>query len=123
MGHIDSAGIDAWSAGEKLEEVAANGDDGDFVRELSLALFQRSARCMCVNLLAIALLIGAGKDAERPVCICAEGSLVQRSHHYRPVLEKLLEIEGREKLGLHFLLLVGSETTLPGSAAAALLNC
>ena len=122
LGHIDSAVIDAWSAGEKLEEVAANGDDGDFVRELSLALFQRSARCMCVNLLAIALLIGAGKDAERPVCICAEGSLVQRSHHYRPTLERLLKSEG-QKLGLHFKLIVGSETTLPGSAAAALLNC
>lgn len=123
LGHIDSAVIDAWSAGERLEEIAADPVDGDFVRELSLALFQRSARCMCVNLLAIALLIGAGKEADRPVCVCAEGSLVQRSHHYRPVLEKLLETEGREKLGLHFLLLVGSETTLPGSAAAALLNC
>ena len=123
LGHIDSSVIDAWSAGEGLDKIAACPADADFVRELSLALFQRSARCMCVNLLAIALLIGAGKEADRPVCVCAEGSLVQRSHHYRPMLEKLLEIEGREKLGLHFLLLVGSETTLPGSAAAALLNC
>ena len=96
LGHIDSSVIDAWSAGEGLDKIAACPADADFVRELSLSLFQRS---------------------------CAEGSLVQRSHHYRPVLEKLLETEGREKLGLHFLLLVGSETTLPGSAAAALLNC
>ena len=122
LGHIDSAVIDAWSAGERLDEIADCPADGDFVRELSLAMFQRSARCMCVNLLAIAQLIGAGKEADRPVCICAEGSLVQRSHHYRPALEKLLETEGKEKLGLHLLLMVGSETTLPGSAAAALLN-
>ena len=122
LGHIDSAVIDAWSAGERLDEIADCPADGDFVRELSLAMFQRSARCMCVNLLAIAQLIGAGKEADRPVCVCAEGSLVQRSHHYRPALEKLLETEGKEKLGLHLLLMVGSETTLPGSAAAALLN-
>lgn len=123
LGHIDSAVIDAWSAGDRLDEIAANPADGDFARELSLSLFQRSARCMCVNLLAIALLIGAGKEADKPVCVCAEGSLVQRSHYYRPTLEKLLDTEGREKLGLHFRLFVGSETTLPGSAAAALLNC
>ncbi len=123
LGHIDSSVIDAWSAGEGLEEIADCPADAEFIRELSLALFLRSARCMCVNLLAIALLIGAGKEAEKPVCICAEGSLVQRSHHYRPALESLLETEGREKLGLHFKLMVGSETTLPGSAAAALLNC
>lgn len=123
LGHIDSAVIDAWSAGDRLDEIAANPADGDFAQELSLSLFQRSARCMCVNLLAIALLIGAGKEADKPVCVCAEGSLVQRSHYYRPTLEKLLDTEGREKLGLHFRLFVGSETTLPGSAAAALLNC
>lgn len=123
LGHIDSAVIDAWSAGDRLDEIAANPADGDFARELSLSLFQRSARCMCVNLLAIALLIGAGKEADKPVCVCAEGSLIQRSHYYRPTLEKLLDTEGREKLGLHFRLFVGSETTLPGSAAAALLNC
>ena len=123
LGHIDSAVIDAWSAGDRLDEIAANPADGDFAQELSLSLFQRSARCMCVNLLAIALLIDAGKEADKPVCVCAEGSLVQRSHYYRPTLEKLLDTEGREKLGLHFRLFVGSETTLPGSAAAALLNC
>lgn len=123
LGHIDSAVIDAWSAGDRLDEIAANPADGDFAQELSLSLFQRSARCMCVNLLAIALLIGAGKENYKPVCVCAEGSLVQRSHYYRPTLEKLLDTEGREKLGLHFRLFVGSETTLPGSAAAALLNC
>ncbi len=123
LGHIDSAVIDAWSAGDRLDEIAANPADGDFAQELSLSLFQRSARCMCVNLLAIALLIGAGKEADKPVCVCAEGSLVQRSHYYRPTLEKLLDTEGREKLGLHLRLFVGSETTLPGSAAAALLNC
>ena len=85
-------------------------------------MFQRSARCMCVNLLAIALLTGQGRDKDRPVCVCAEGSLVQRSRFYRPALEALLESDGAGRLGLHLKLNVGSETTLPGSAAAAILN-
>ena len=122
LGRIDSAVIDAWAGGEKLEQAADNETDADFVRELSMAMFQRSARCMCVNLLAIALLTGQGRDKDRPVCVCAEGSLVQRSRFYRPALEALLESDGAGRLGLHLKLNVGSETTLPGSAAAAILN-
>lgn len=122
LGRIDSAVIDGWACGEDLDRAADNAADAAFVQELSIAMFQRSARCMCVNLLAIALLIGAGREREKPICVCAEGSLVQRSRYYRPSLEALLEGEGREKLGLHLELRVGNETTLPGSAAAALLN-
>ena len=66
------------------------------------------------------LLTGEGKD--KPVCVCAEGSLVQKSRLYRPCLEKLLREEVAEKLGRHAVLQVSYETTLGGSAAAALLN-
>jgi hexokinase len=121
-GHIDSAVIDGWAKGENLDEVSCNGADAAFVRELSLAMFRRSARCMCVNLLAIGLLLGAGLDEDRPILVCAEGSLVQRSRYYRPALEALLQSEGTEKLGMHFEFRVGSETTLPGAAAAVILN-
>jgi hexokinase len=121
-GHIDSAVIDGWAYGENLDEVSCNEADAAFVREVSLAMFQRSARCMCVNLLAIGLLLGAGLDEDRPILVCAEGSLVQRSHYYRPALEALLQSEGTEKLGMHFEFRVGSETTLPGAAAAVILN-
>ena len=71
---------------------------------------------MCANLIAIALLC-----AQKEARICAEGSLVQRSRAYRPALEKYLAEVGAE-LGVHALLALGNETTLPGSAAAALLN-
>ena len=39
------------------------------------------------------------------------------------MLERLLREEAAGKLGRHAVLKVGQETTLPGSAAAALLNC
>ena len=48
---------------------------------------------------------------------------MQKGRHYRPVLEALLKEQAGEKLGKYAVLKVGQETTLPGSAAAALLNC
>ena len=117
---FDSAVLDAWACGEGFDILGGNEDDHSFVQTLSLALFQRSARCMCVNLLALAELIGGGRD--KPICMLAEGSLVQKGRCYRPELERLLQLYGTEKRGIALELRVGEETTLPGSAAAALLN-
>ena len=122
LGWIDSAVIDAWSCGEKLESICRTEEDRDFVQTICTAAFERSARCMATNIAAILLLTGEGTDPARPVCVCAEGSLVQKSRVYRPCLEKLLREEIGEKLGRHVVLQVGYETTLAGSAAAALLN-
>jgi len=119
LGNIDSAVIDAWASGEGYENIGDDADDQELARELSLALFERSARCMCTNLVALSLLMDAGR--EKPVCVLAEGSLVQRGRHYRPVLERLLN-ECGEALGISIELHVGNDTTQPGSAAAALLN-
>jgi len=122
LGKIDASYLDRWSCGEDLEQIAASPEDGLFVQSLCLDLFERSARCMCTNILAIQLLTGEGREEGRPFCVCAEGSLVQKGRKYRPILEELLREEGR-KLGLYAVLKVGEESTLPGSAAAALLNC
>ncbi len=121
LGRFDAATVDAWACGEELYGVCAADGDADFIRTLCLSLFERSARCMCVNLMAILMLTGEGLDPEKPVCVCAEGSLVQKSRSYRPELEKLLE-ENSAAIGRHVVLNVDYETTLPGSAAAALLN-
>ena len=119
---LDASFLDRWSCGEDLEQVCGTGKDREFVKDLCIDLFERSARCMCTNLLAIMLLTGEGKEKEKPFCVCAEGSLVQKGRLYRPALERLLQEEG-EKLGLYAVLKVGEESTLPGAAAAALLNC
>ena len=122
LGWIDSAVIDAWACGEQLAQVSCGDEDGLFVQDLCKAMFERSARCMCTNLAAILLLTGDGKDPYKPVLICAEGSLVQKGRAYRPVLEALIRQEIGEKMGRYAELKIGEETTLPGSAAAALLN-
>lgn len=121
LGNYDSATVDSWACGEGLA-CAAECEDAEFIKETALALFERSARCMCVNLLGIMRLTGDGKDPSKPVCVCAEGSLVQKSRSYRPFLEGFLKEYGEKQLGIYSKLNVGSETTLPGSAAAAALN-
>lgn len=122
LGKIDASYIDAWASGEKLELCSDNAEDGEFARTMSLELFRRSAQCMCANLAAIMLLTGTGDDKEKPVCVCAEGSLVDRSRHFRPMLEELLGERAAKELHKYAVLRVSRETTLPGSAAAALLN-
>ena len=117
LGWIDSAVIDSWAAGEKLDEISDGAEDAAFVQTICRAMFERSARGMCTNLAAILLL-----SREKKANVCAEGSLVQRSRAYRPALERLLREEIGGKLGLEAELTLGNESTLPGSAAAALLN-
>ena len=117
LGWIDSAVIDAWAMGENLEDISSGEEDGAFVQTLCAAMFERSARCMCTNLAAIALLSG-----EKSVSICAEGSLVQKGRVYHPLLEELVRQVIRDQMGRNVRFTVGYETTLAGSAAAALLN-
>lgn len=122
LGRIDASFIDAWASGEKLELVADNAEDAAFAQTMSIELFRRSAQCMCANLTAIMLCTDTGNSADKPVCVCAEGSLVDRSRHFRPMLEKLLHEHTEAELCKYAVLKVSRETTLPGSAAAALLN-
>jgi len=122
LGTIDSAVIDAWASGERLDEISDNEDDAGFASTLSYQLIERSAKCMCACITAELMLTGEGKDSEKPVCVLAEGSLVQKSRHFRPVLEQWLESYTQNELGLHATIRIGQDTTLLGSAAAALFN-
>lgn len=121
LDRLDSSKADAWACGQELDELCSGEEDRIFVQAVCRALFERSARCMCVNLLALLRLTGGGLG-EKPALICAEGSLVQKGRVYRPALKALLEEYGRMKMGRKFEYIIGEETTLPGSAAAALLN-
>jgi hexokinase len=121
LGKINSAVIDNWAGGDSLDTLCSAEEDRSFLREISLSMFDRSARCMCSNLLGIALFTGDGELNGKPLCVCAEGSLVQKSRFYRPFLEKYLA-EYASLLGKQIELRIGNESTLSGSAAAALLN-
>ena len=120
LGAFNAAVIDAWADGEGLAELGLSEEDARFVQDVCYAALDRSARGMCVNLTAIALLTGEGTD--KPLCVCAEGSLVQKSRHFRPLLEGYLKQYALGHFGRTLEMIVGYETTLPGAAAAVLLN-
>ncbi len=120
LGPYNASAVDRWASGEAKEELGVTDEEALFLEEVCLALFDRSARCMCCNLTAIALLTGEGED--KPICVCAEGSLVQKSRHFLPLLKKYLETVALGVFGRKLEMTVGYETTLPGAAAAVLLN-
>ncbi len=117
---VDSMLADAWAEGERTEELDADSRDAVFISELCSYLFRRSARFMCANLTAMALLSDAGLDS--PAVIYAEGSLVQKNRIYQEELKQQLNSLLRERLKWDIRLEIESDTTLPGAAAAALIN-
>ena len=103
-----------------MEALSANEQDAEIISEIAAFLFERSAKLMCANLTAMAELVDAGRNGK--TAIFAEGSLVQRNHIYRPALTALVEGELQNGLGRDVELVLEEDTTLPGAAAAALLN-
>lgn len=118
--HVDSAIADDWAMGKKLDVIQADEEDCLWIESLARLLFERSATLMCANLTAMTLLTDLGINGKGAVI--AEGSLVQRNHFYRPKLEELLNRHVRGDLNRSVDFVVEQDTTLPGAAAAALLN-
>lgn len=121
LGKFNSAVIDSWSCGEGFDGLCADDNDKAFITNISKAMFERSARLMSSNIIGIARATGKGTGA-KPVCVCAEGSLVQKSRFYLPALNECLRVYGKELLGINIVMKVGDGSTVPGTAAAALLN-
>ena len=115
---LDTPTADAWGTG-KLPDCFGEADKEKTVY-ITHELFDRAARCMCCNLSAILLLTGEGR--EKPVCICADGSLYKKSALFAPMLYRHMSDYAGAKLGRRFEFVTGEETTLLGTAAAALLN-
>ena len=119
---IRTADVDDWAAGEKLDSVTENEDDAGFIREISLALIERSAVYTCACLTALMMLTGLGKEKRKPVCICIEGSFAEKGRHFLPFLNELLTSYSGEVCGCYAKTVVGKNTTQVGAALAALRN-
>lgn len=120
LGHMDSAMADDWAMGKGMESLCADPDDACFIEDLTKLIFERSATLMCANLIAMAELTDAGRDGK--TAVFAEGSLVQKNHFYSPKLAELLNQNLCRELDRDVVLEIEQDTTLPGAAAAALLN-
>ena len=99
-------------------------DEGDArtASELCLAVYERAAACIAVNIASILLFTGAGHDPQRPACVCADGSTIVKSRCLRPALEEQLRSFAAGELGLHAVIRTSDEAPVIGTAAAALLN-
>ena len=118
---MDSSVADQWAGGEGLENITDDAGDIQVIREVTQYFFRRSAQLMCANLMAMAELTDAGRNGEK-AAVFAEGSLVQRNHYYAPELRRLLKLHLCGELGRDVTLVIEDGTTLPGAAAAVLLN-
>ncbi len=120
--HLNGAVVDNWACGDDPYHVFETTEQLSFAREVCLAIFERSARCMATNIISILRLNDAGKDPEHPACVCAEGSLVARSRYFLMFLQKSLNDLDQGENPRYVEVILGNDTTLPGSAVAALLN-
>lgn len=122
FGNFNTATVSEWAYPENTEKIFPVKEERELINALCRFLLKRSAMCMCANLSAIMLLENDGITQKKPICICAEGSLVQRSDYYRECLFDAMKVYAQGKLGLSYEFIIGDGTTLPGTAAAALLN-
>lgn len=105
-----------------IASLAANSDDRDMLYGIIDASFERAARMVCVNIGAIMLHTGTGKDKAKPVCVSAEGTTFYKSVLFRPKLDKYVKEFINGKLGLYCEFVKAEDATLIGSAVAGLLN-
>ena len=120
LSSLSSAEADALAAGAP----GPFADEGDArtASELCLAVYERAAACIAVNIASILLFTGAGHDPQRPACVCADGSTIVKSRCLRPALEEQLRSFAAGELGLHAVIRTSDEAPVIGTAAAALLN-
>ena len=107
--------LEGNSDGATVDFLSREGNS--FEKEVCLAIIKRSAKCMASNILALMKLTKSGLD--KPYCICAEGSLIEKNQTFLPYLRQTLQ-EYSDKYKCE--IVIGHETTLPGSAVAALNN-
>jgi len=83
---------------------------------------QRAACVTAITFAATMLEAGCGKDKAHPTCITGEGSGFKKSKLFRQKLQQYCDDYLRGKLGLHFEVVDGENTTFIGAAVAALME-
>ena len=89
--------------------------------ELIDANYERSALFAATVFGAILTHGDSGKNPEKPVCITAEGTLFTKSVLFRPKLDKYMKNYVQDKLGCYTDIITVDDSTLRGTAIAALI--
>ncbi|MDR1572708.1 MAG: hexokinase [Clostridiales Family XIII bacterium] len=122
IAHGDVAGFCASPrAGGALAGLCVNATDEAMLRRLTEAFFDRIAFMLAVMLTALLLRSGdAARDAKRPVCISAEGSVFYGEKLLRDRLDRYMESCARAGFGLRYRFARVEHATIRGAAVAGL---
>jgi hexokinase len=86
------------------------------------AVFERAAKLVAVNLAAILLQTGKGRNPCLPVCVTAEGTTFYKSKLFRGKLDYYVKECLNDKLDVYCEFVQADHATLVGTAIAGLLN-
>lgn len=89
--------------------------------QLASAFYERAAFLIAVNLAAVLKTSGQAWDMLHPVCISSEGSTFRKSRLLHGKAQYYMEKYAHRKMGLQYEFLYAEDTTIIGSAYAALL--
>lgn len=102
----------------------AKTDDGQADRMtlyfLADAQMERAAKLTAINLAAVMLKTGKGKNPCKPVCISAEGTTFYKSKFLRSKLDYYVKTFMNEEKGIYCEFVQTKDATLIGTAIAAL---
>ena len=117
--------ISAFCANTGGENVLSNltdtTQDKEILLEIIDASYQRSALITATVFGAILNHCGYGRDASRPVCITAEGSLFSKSVLFRPKLDQYMKDYIQDQLGHYCEIIFVEDSPLRGAGIAALM--
>lgn len=97
-------------------------EDEAALRQIMTRLYERAAKLVSITVGCVLQWTGKGKDPERPVCICMEGTTFRKSAVFRDRFFRLEKEYLNEELGVYAEFLECEDTTLAGAAIAGLLN-
>ncbi len=126
VSEIDSYNLDQFlyePEGENiLAKLCRTDDDQTNLYYLIDNLFERAARLAVVNLTAIMVHLGAGKNPVRPVAITAEGTTFYKAKLLKPKIDHWMRVYAHEKRGHYHEFITAKDANLVGAAIAALTN-
>ena len=105
-----------------LSNLTETADDKEILLDIIDTSYERSARIAATVFGAILTHCGYGKDSSRPVCITAEGTTFTKSTLFRPKLDIYMKSFVGDKLGRFFDIITVEDSTLRGTAIAALMS-
>lgn len=127
IGTVSMRSIDEfcfYPYGENTLSECCNKNESDMLSLYYIidASFERAAKMVTINLSAIMIKTGKGKNPNRPVCVVAEGTTFYKSKLFKTKLDYYIKDFLENEKGIYCEFIKADNTTLTGTAIAGLLN-